>query len=76
MQSLSYQKSSVNKRKESVLKVAKYFARLSKVEYPNISYQLDSGNTAKEALLSLVINQMYKLDFDITKSLLAVEANI
>ena len=63
-------------RKETVLIVKRALKSLDRQKYPNINNTLKSGNTKIYALLNLILDQMYVLEFDIELSLLAVEENI
>jgi len=63
-------------RKETVLIVKRALQSLDRSKYPNITNTLNSGNTKIYALLNLILDQMYVLNFDINSSLLAVEENI
>jgi len=63
-------------RKESVLIVKRALNSIDRSKYPNITNTLNSGNTKIYALLNLILDQMYVLNFDIDSSLLAVEENI
>jgi|GEM_PF-6715363 len=62
-------------RKESVLIVKRALNSIDRSKYPNITNTLNSGNTKIYALLNLILDQMYVLNFDIDSSLLAVEEN-
>ena len=76
MKPTQFQIQSASDRKESVLLIKKSLNSLDKEKSPNISKTLQSGNTKIYALLNLILDQFYVLNFDIDSSLLAVEENI
>ena len=70
MKPTQFQIQSASDRKESVLLIKKSLNPLDKEKYPNISKTLQSGNTKIYALLNLILDQFYVLNFDIDSSLL------
>jgi hypothetical protein len=76
MQPISFQTEKATERKKTVIMVSKAFATISKSKFPAIHSQIKRGNSTKESILNLVIEQMYALNFSLERSLLAVEANI
>ena len=76
MLSATFQKQDASARKGLVLQIKDALINIDGSKYPSIRNTINSGNTKINALLNLIINQMYVLDFDIEDSLLAVEENI
>jgi len=76
MQSISFQTEKITARKKTVLMVSRAFASIDRVRFPRIHSQIKGGNSTKEFVLNLVIEQMYALNFSLERSLLAIEANI
>ena len=76
MVSSKFQFQDASDRKETVLIVKRALQSLDRSKYPNITNTLNSGNTKVYALLNLILDQMYVLNFDVNSSLLAVEENI
>ena len=75
MQPIEYQTQSVPERKSVVVKIASGLAGLDKKKFPTIHSLIHHSNTKKAAVLESLIEQMYASDFDLEKSLLAIEEN-
>ena len=73
---LKFQTSDLESRKDLVKKIATGLKGIDVTKFPKISSTVNSGNTNKNTLLNLIINQMYSNNFDIVKSFMAVEENI
>ena len=76
MQPIEYQTSDQRQRKSIVIKVANGLRSLNTEKFPKIYMSISSGNNKKNQVLELIIEQMYANNFDLQKSLFAVEDNI
>ena len=73
---LSYQSQDSAQRKSVVLEIKSALQTIDGRRFPNIASTIKSGNTKINALVNLIIVQMYSVEFDLERSLLAVEENI
>lgn len=76
MQPLQYQISPTKARKAIVLEIALGLRNINEKKFPKIAMTVKGGNSKKNQLINLVIEQMYSNDMDLESCFLAVEDNI